>query len=88
MTIWTSGEEHTVLELLDRRLESEPDAAYLDVCGHTATAAEVASVANRLANAYGELGVRPGERVATLIENSAEAMFAWWGARRLGRRAL
>jgi crotonobetaine/carnitine-CoA ligase len=88
VTIWTSGEEHTVLELLDRRLESDPDAAYLDVCGHTATAAEVASVANRLANAYGELGVRPGERVATLIENSAEAMFAWWGAVRAGAVAV
>jgi crotonobetaine/carnitine-CoA ligase len=88
VTIWTSGEEHTVLELLDRRLESDPDAAYLDVCGHTATAAEVASVANRLANAYGELGVRPGERVATLIDNSAEAMFAWWGAVRAGAVAV
>jgi crotonobetaine/carnitine-CoA ligase len=88
VTIWTSGEEHTVLELLDRRLESDPDAAYLDVCGHTATAAEVASVANRLANAYGGLGVRPGERVATLIENSAEAMFAWWGAVRAGAVAV
>ncbi len=60
MTTWTSGEEHTVLELLERRLEADPDAPYLDVCGDTATAAEVASVANRLANAYRELGVRPG----------------------------
>ena len=88
MTTWTSGEEHTVLELLERRLEADPDAPYLDVCGDTATAAEVASVANRLANAYRELGVRPGERVATLIENSAEAMYAWWGAVRAGAVAV
>ncbi len=58
------------------------------MCGDTATAAEVASVANRLANAYGGLGVRPGERVATLIENSAEAMYAWWGAVRAGAVAV
>ncbi len=88
MTVWQSGEEHTVLELLERRLESAPDAPYLDVCGDTASAAEVASVADRLANAYGQLGVRPGDRVATLIENSAEAMYAWWGAVRAGAVAV
>jgi crotonobetaine/carnitine-CoA ligase len=88
LTVWTSGEEHTVVELLDRRLADDPDAPYLDVCGSTATAAEVASVANRLANAYAELGVGPGDRVASLVENSAEAMFAWWGAVRGGSVAV
>ena len=88
VTVWTSGEEHTVLELLARRLESDPDAPYLDVCGDTATAAEVASVAGRLANAYGALGVQAGERVATLIENSVEAMYAWWGAVSAGAVAV
>jgi crotonobetaine/carnitine-CoA ligase len=88
LTVWRSGEEHTVVELLDRRLADDPDAPYLDVCGSTATAAEVASVANRLANAYAELGVGPGDRVASLVENSAEAMFAWWGAVRGGSVAV
>ena len=27
------------------------------------------------------MGVRPGDRVATLVENSAEALLAWWGDR-------
>jgi carnitine-CoA ligase len=88
VSVWSSGEEHTVVELLDRRLDADPDAPYLDVCGATSTAAEVASVANRLANAYRELGVVPGDRVATLVENSAEAMFAWWGAVRGGAVAV
>lgn len=88
MTVWQGGEEHTVLELLERRLDAQPDAPYLDVGGEAATAAEVASVANRLANAYAHLGVRGGDRVATLIENSAEAMYAWWGAVRAGAVAV
>jgi crotonobetaine/carnitine-CoA ligase len=25
------------------------------------------------------MGVRPGDRVATLVENSIEASLAWWG---------
>ncbi len=88
VTVWTSGEEHTVLELLERRLASDPDAPYLDVCGDTATAAEVASVAGRLANATARSASQPGERVATLIENSIEAMYAWWGAVSAGAVAV
>jgi crotonobetaine/carnitine-CoA ligase len=88
VTVWSSGEGHTVVELLERRLDVDPDSPYLDVCGATSTAAEVASVANRLANAYTDLGVGRGDRVATLIENSAEAMYAWWGAVRAGGIAV
>jgi crotonobetaine/carnitine-CoA ligase len=86
--IWISGEQTTVGRLLDRRLESDPDGEYLDVCGTKLSAAEVASVADRLADALHQLGVTPGDRVATLIENSAEAMLAWWGAVRAGAIAV
>lgn len=78
--VWAAGEEHTVLELLEARLDTAPDAPYLDVGGVAATAAEVASVAGRLAAAYAALGVQRGDRVASLVENSAEAVFTWWGA--------
>jgi carnitine-CoA ligase len=86
--VWISGEQSTVVELLDRRLERDPHGEYLDVCGTKVTAADVAATANRLANAYGALGVRRGDRVATLIENSSEAMLAWWGAVRAGAIAV
>jgi crotonobetaine/carnitine-CoA ligase len=87
-SVWISGEQHTVPDLLERRLEADPDGEYLDVCGTKVSARDVAETANRLANAYLEMGVRPGDRVATLIENSAEAMFAWWGAVRAGAIAV
>ena len=51
-----------------------------------AHAAEVADDRQPLANALADLGVRPGDRVATLVENSAEAMLAWWGIVRGGAR--
>jgi crotonobetaine/carnitine-CoA ligase len=60
-------------------MEEDPDGEYLDVCGTAVSAGQVYETANRLANALAELGVRPGDRVATLIENSPEAVLAWWG---------
>jgi crotonobetaine/carnitine-CoA ligase len=86
--VWISGEQQTVNRLLDRRLADDPHGEYLDVCGTKLSAAEVASAANRLANTLAAMGVRPGDRVATLVENSAEAMLAWWGIVRGGAVAV
>ena len=77
---WTSNaEQWTLRTLLERRLTLDADGEYLDVCGTKLTAGEVSQTGNRVANALIDLGVRPGDRVATLIENSAEAVVAWWG---------
>ena len=86
--VWIEGDQQTVLDLLDARLETDPDGEYLDVCGTKVTAGEVAHTAGRLANALVQLGVRPGDRVATLVENSAEAVLAWWGIVRAGAIAV
>ena len=86
--VWMSGGHATVPGLLDARLESDPHGEYLDVCGTKVTAAEVATTANRLANALADMGVRPGDRVATLVENSIEATLAWWGIVRGGAVAV
>jgi crotonobetaine/carnitine-CoA ligase len=85
---WISGEQHTITSLLDRRLADDPDSQYLDVCGVTFTAAEVNTTASRLANALSELGVRPGDRVANLVENSPEGLLSWFGAIRGGSIAV
>ncbi|MGQ0824524.1 MAG: AMP-binding protein [Actinomycetota bacterium] len=86
--IWLGGERHTITALLDRRLDTDPDSQYLDVCGATFTAAGVDATANRIANALRGLGLAPADRVAILIENSPEAMLAWWGAVRGGMIAV
>jgi crotonobetaine/carnitine-CoA ligase len=86
--VWISEDQETVVDLLRGRLDTDPGSEYLDVCGVTSTAAEVAGAANRIANALAGLGVRPGDRVATLVENSSEAMLAWWGIVRGGAVAV
>jgi crotonobetaine/carnitine-CoA ligase len=82
--VWVSDEQQTVPALLERRLEADADGEYLDVTGTKLSAADVEGTANRLANALAALGLRQGDRVATLIENSPEALLAWWGAIRGG----
>ena len=77
--VWRSGSQSTIPELLFARLENDPDGAYLDVCGETVSAADVLDVASRLASSLRAMGVVQGDRVATLIENSIEGVFAWWG---------
>ena len=77
--VWRSGSQSTIPELLFARLESDPHSDYLDVCGDTVSAADVHDVAARLASSLRTLGVVQGDRVATLIENSIEGVFAWWG---------
>ena len=77
--VWITGDQETVVDLLEARLAADPDAEYLDACGTKCSAAEVADVGTRVAGALTAFGVTPGDRVATLIENSAEAMLAWWG---------
>jgi len=77
--VWLSGDQDTVLDLLRRRLDHDPEGEYLDVCGTKVSAADVAQAATRIAGALAGFGVAPGDRVATLVENSAEAMLAWWG---------
>ena len=78
--VWISDRQETITELLERRLADDPDSEYLDVCGTKLTAMAVSTAAHRLGNALRELGVTKGERVATLVDNSPEAVTAWWGA--------
>ena len=76
---WIAEEQHSLPALLARRLDSDPDGPYLDVCGTAFSAAAVADEAGRFAAGVAKLGVARGDRVATLMENSPAAMLAWWG---------
>ena len=86
--VWVDDDSHTITALLERRLLEDPDGEYLDVCGVKFSAATVEDIACRLANGFASLGIVPGDRVATLMENSPEAMLAWWGAIRGGQIAV
>jgi crotonobetaine/carnitine-CoA ligase len=82
--VWSHGDAFTVAELVDGRLESDPDGQLFDVNGEQWSARAMFGAANRFATAMRECGVRRGDRVATLVENSSEAVVSLYGAVQLG----
>ena len=78
------GDDATVLDALAHRLETDPDGRYLDFEGDAHTAREIDAASNRLAHALTGLGVTPGERVATLLENSPAQVITFFAALKLG----
>ncbi|MEO3783746.1 AMP-binding protein [Actinocorallia sp. B10E7] len=84
MSDWVNVEQSTLLELLDRRLDRDPDGPFLDCCGTPYTAAEMDREANRVANALASLGVRHGSTVATMLENGPAAVVSWFAIHKLG----
>jgi crotonobetaine/carnitine-CoA ligase len=85
---WSGGPQTTIPELFGRRLSEDPDTEYLDVVGTKLTAGQVMDASGRIGGAYEQLGILPGGRVATLIDNSAPALLAWIGTVCNGRVAV
>jgi len=77
-------QQTTVLEVLADRMESDPDGPYLDFEGLEYSARQMDEDSNRLAHALADLHVRPGDRVATLLENGPEQVLSFFAAVKLG----
>ncbi|MER5181639.1 AMP-binding protein [Streptomyces sp. NPDC002896] len=88
MADWADVEQMTMLDLMDRRLSSDPDGPFLDLCGKDYSAARIDGEANRVANALADLGVGHGSTVATVLENSAAAVLSWFAVHKLGAIAV
>ena len=86
--VWADGDRWTVSDLLAARIESDAESQLLDINGDQWTAREMFGAANRFANAARELGVARGDRIATLVENSSEAVVTQYGAVQIGGVAV
>jgi crotonobetaine/carnitine-CoA ligase len=78
------ADQTTVLAALAGRLERDPDGPYLDFEGTAFTAREIDGASNRLAHVLADLGIRAGDRVATLLENRPEQVVTFFAALKLG----
>jgi carnitine-CoA ligase len=76
-------EPETVGALLEQGA-SGGDRLFLDIVGEQLTATGALERAEEMAGALAALGVKAGDRVATLLDNSLDAVLVWLGANLLG----
>lgn len=70
----------TIADVLRARAERTPDATFVSFEGTVITYAGMVDRAERAAGALAELGLGPGDRVATVLPNSLELLDVWMGA--------
>lgn len=63
------GDDITIATLLDRRQRETPDHVYLRFEGAELTCDGLVRQVNRIANALLSMGLKPGDRVATMLRN-------------------
>ncbi|MBK1842353.1 amino acid adenylation domain-containing protein, partial [Azospirillum sp. YIM B02556] len=73
-----------VLELWQARVAAEPEAVAVCDSGRTLTVRALDGLANRLANALRETGLRPGDRVLLCFERSCGLVAALLGVMKAG----
>ncbi len=71
-------------QLIPRHARYRPDHTALVVGDARVTYRELGERVNRLANALRDLGVRPGDRIATLLPNRRELVETYWAAAAAG----
>ena len=77
-------ENETVTGTLERAVAQFPDRVFLDFDGALYTYAEVDALSTRLAHGFAALGVKPGETVASMLDNNLEGVLVWLAANKLG----
>ncbi len=83
-----SAHRTTITAALADRVASDPDSLYLDFSGDAWSAARMDQESRRIARGLAILGVNKGDRVASLVENSAEQVVLFFATLRLGAIAV
>ena len=89
MSMWTPTPEQsnrrTVDQLLEDQANSEPNALLLRIPGgDDFSRGDVLNRSQQVASALLDDGIMPGDCVAMMVGNSAEFVFAWFGALLIG----
>ncbi|TDR90417.1 AMP-binding protein [Enterovirga rhinocerotis] len=77
-------EQRTIGHMLADKAVRVGDRACLVFGGRSYSFREAHRLSNRFANAFAALGVRKGDHVATMLPNSPELLWTYWGLAKLG----
>jgi carnitine-CoA ligase len=84
MNDWMRSDRATLGGYLVRNAEAHPDRVVHVSDGTALTDGELLSASYAFANAYHDLGARPGDVIATLMPNSVEHAYSWGACSFLG----
>ncbi len=77
--------QQTLGQILEDKVATYGDKAFLQYeAGKEVTFAEVNESANRIANGLLKFGLNKGDKVASFLPNSLEAVYLWFGAAKAG----
>jgi crotonobetaine/carnitine-CoA ligase len=76
--------EDTVLAALARAVSHSRDRTFLDFMGEKYSFGEVDVRSTKLANSFRDLGVKQGDTVITLLDNSIDVVVCWFAINKLG----
>jgi crotonobetaine/carnitine-CoA ligase len=79
-----SGEKYVVGNMLEEAARKYKNRTYFIFEDRRYSYAEVNEQASRVAAGFAAMGVKKGDHVAILMENSPEFIFAWFGLARIG----
>lgn len=74
----------TFPEWIRHRARVGGDRQALEICGASRSYAELDERTDRVAAGFAALGLRPGEHVSTMLQNSIENVEAWFGLQKAG----
>jgi crotonobetaine/carnitine-CoA ligase len=80
---WHWGDRDTVPDAFARALVAGPERIFLDFSGDLYSYGEVNRLTTRLAHALDALGVRRGDTVLTMLDNTIDAMTAWFAINKI-----
>lgn len=82
--VWISSNAETISEAFGRALQQHSDAVVLDFGGETYTYASIEQQTADLARGLATLGVKAGQTVLSMLDNSVDAAVVWLAVNRLG----
>jgi carnitine-CoA ligase len=82
--IWSRGQQDTVTAALTRSAAQFSERIFLDFSGELYTYTDIDQLSTRLARGLIQLGVRPGDRVASVLDNNVDAVLSWFAVNKAG----
>ena len=82
--VWHSDTRDTLLHALQRVLDEAPDRIFLDIDQRLVSYAEFDRMSTRQAHALRALGLRPGQTVASMLDNNLDAVCLWFAINKAG----